>query len=231
MRAMLFSGAVVVALWGLPALAQEEEEIIREEEVEVIPEAEERVEREVVVIEEEEPEEEREDLRGLTVVLGGGVEGYAGNLAPSINPGPTWGVRAAIRPTRVIGVELGYTGAANELEIADVGGADLVRNGGEAVATFGLTATAIQPYLMGGAGLNWYDVRTVDGGLQSDVNGSVPLGGGLRTHLGNFTADARFNYNFLFDQDFAPVPTRQIAGVTTSTGGRYAGTLNIGATF
>ena len=63
----------------------------------------------------------------------------------------------------------------------------------------------------------------------------MPLGAGLRVHVGNFTADARLNYNLLFDQEFAlavPVSDINLPGDETfSEGGSYMGTLNFGATW
>ncbi|MGQ0508870.1 MAG: hypothetical protein ACT4TC_26510 [Myxococcaceae bacterium] len=186
-----------------------------------------------------EKKQNKPDMRGLTVLLGGGVEGYTGSFAPGIRPGPSWGVSAALKPSNVFGIELGYSGAVNELRAGgDRGtaiGADLVRNGGQAVATLGLTATGFQPYVLAGIGVNKYDVRG-DGnaaGYRSDVSGNVPLGAGLRGHLGHFTADARFGYNVLFDNDLVTVPSTTIAGQDTSvnSGGRYQGMVSVGSTF
>jgi hypothetical protein len=181
--------------------------------------------------------ESRSDMRGLTVMLGGGIEGYSGDLAPQINAGPAWGVRAALKPTKVLGLEIGYSGAVNEIDDGtsdgSTGGADIVRNGGEAVATLGLSASPVQPYLLGGVGLSRYNVRGGEGaGFRSDTTGNIPLGGGLRTHVGNFTADARFGYSVLFDQQFASrVDQRDLVGINSTSGGRYQGTLNLGSTF
>ncbi len=199
-----------------------------------------------VAVEEERQEERRgAEMRGVGVMLGGGVEGYTGDLAPQLNPGPMWGARAALKPTRVLGIELGYTGAVNEIDqgrgdgfFAGPGaasGADVVRNGGEALATIGLSATPVQPYIMGGIGLDRYSVRGAAEatGFQDDTSGHVPLGIGLRTHVGNFTADARVGYNVLFDNEFATGVTTpdEVAGIDTIGGGRYQGTINLGATF
>jgi hypothetical protein len=184
------------------------------------------------IINEQQPvkKEKGPGLRGLSLTLGGGVEGYSGALAPDINPGPAYGVSAAIRPSKVFGIELGYSGAVNNLDTraGGVGGSgpDLVRNGGQAALTFGLAATQVQPYVLGGVGLSDYHFRRAAPGFRDDTVGNVPVGAGLRTQFGDFTADLRADYNFLFSQDFAP-------GVSDGANGngRYAGTLNIGGTF
>ncbi|QRK10147.1 hypothetical protein JQX13_08645 [Archangium violaceum] len=172
--------------------------------------------------------QDKGDMRGLSVFIGGGVEGYTGGLAPEINPGATAGVTAALRPSKVFGLELGYSGAVNNLD-ADVGGTgpDIVRNGAVANLTLGLTAAPIQPYVLGGFGMNWYNIRNGEAlGFSDDTNSRVPVGVGLRTHIGDFTADARVNYNFLIADDFA-------AGVDQGDAitGSYNGTINLGGTF
>lgn len=167
------------------------------------------------------------DMRGLSVLVGAGVEGYTGGLAPEINPGATVGVMAAIRPSKVLGLELGYSGAVNNLD-ADVGGTgpDIVRNGAVANLTLGLTAAPVQPYVLGGFGMNWYNVRNGGTlGFTDDTSSRIPVGVGLRTHIGDFTADARVNYNVLLNEGFAPVADDRL------TTGSYQGTLNLGGTF
>ena len=167
------------------------------------------------------------DMRGLTVLIGAGVEGYTGGLAPEVRPGAAVGVTAALKPTKVVGLEVGYSGAANNLR-DDAGGSgpDIIRNGGQAALTLGLTASPVQPYVLGGIGINRYNVRNTGGqDFRSDTNANVPVGAGLRTHIGDFTADARLNYNFLVNNDFSP----SVANDTWT--GRYTGTVNLGGTF
>ncbi|HYO69482.1 MAG TPA: hypothetical protein VEU33_25730 [Archangium sp.] len=171
--------------------------------------------------------QEKGDMRGLSVLVGAGVEGYTGGLAPEINPGATVGVLAAIKPSKVLGLELGYSGAVNNLD-ADVGGSgpDIVRNGAVANLTLGLTAAPVQPYVLGGFGMNWYNIRNGEAlGFSDDTSSRIPVGVGLRTHIGDFTADARVNYNILLNEDFAP------AGDDRFTTGSYQGTLDLGGTF
>ncbi|MBZ4396508.1 outer membrane protein [Myxococcus sp. AS-1-15] len=177
---------------------------------------------------------DKHDMKGLSLLLNGGVEGYTGALAPQLNPGPTAGVTAAIRPSKVFGIELGYTGALNNIDSkrgeVDTDGPDLVRNGGQAVATLGLTPTPWQPYVLGGIGISDYNFRGGQSlGYKDDTVGNVPAGVGLRGHVGNFTVDARANYNFLFDKDFAP--GIDSGGGDFDGGGSYQGTVSVGGTF
>jgi hypothetical protein len=171
------------------------------------------------------------DERGMRVMVGGGVEGYTLDLAPQVELGVTYGVAVGIRANRIFGLELGYSGAVNELELG-AGSADLVRNGAYAAATVDLRSSGLRPYVMGGLGFSSYNVRGGVRGFVDDTVGNVPLGAGLRTALGAFTADARVNYNVLFDQEFAAgVPVPDAGGPSrflVSKGGRYSGTLNLG---
>ncbi|MCY1045394.1 hypothetical protein OV208_29025 [Corallococcus sp. bb12-1] len=180
------------------------------------------------------------NTRGLSFMVGGGVEGYTDALRTQIDPGLAYGVTIGLKPTNVVGVELGYTGSISEFNSGGVlatnaNGPDIVRNGVQGAVTIGLTATRLQPYVMGGVGVSRYNVRAFAPGFQDDTVGNVPVGGGLRLQLGSFTADARVNYNFLFDQGFAaslPASDVDLGGDETfSKGGRYIGTLNLGATF
>jgi hypothetical protein len=176
---------------------------------------------------------DRNVMRGVTLLVGGGVEGYTGALASEIRPGETWGVEAAVKPTKVLGLEIGYTGAANNVASSyyDVGtnasGPDIIRNGGHAVATVGLSASAVQPYLLGGVALDHFSIRNAQAaGFQDANNGNIPLGAGLRGHAGNFTADLRFDYRLPLNQSFAPGISSGDLGA-----GRYQGMLQVGATF
>lgn len=190
-----------------------------------------------VVVETE--EKKMGDMKGLTLLVGGGVEGYSGGLAPNINPGVSWGVTAALKPTELLGLELSYSGAANDVSAGGgqnlTSGADIIRNGAEAVATVGLSPTSVQPYILGGIGVNRYNIRAGNGsaGFNDDTSGSVPLGAGIRTHIGDFTADARVNYNVLFENGLLDgIENTEVLGNDNfSTGGRYNGMIRVGTTF
>jgi hypothetical protein len=103
----------------------------------------------------------------------------------------------------------------------------------DALATLGLAETPVQPYVMGGFGVSHYSVRNglQAVGFQSDTSERLPLGGGLRSHLGQFTADARFGYNLLINENFATHVSENSLVKNSVSGGSYQGTLAFGATF
>lgn len=236
-------GAAAAALLGMPAFAEDDPRMEREEEEKAIIEEGEPAREEVTRAEmKQERERQREKvMRGATVLLGGGIEGYTGDLSPQLNPGPAWGARVALKPSTIWGVELAYSGAVNEIDNGRgeglgpgaTDGADLVRNGGEAVATLALSPTRVHPYLLGGVGIDRYSARGgQDEGFSDDTAGHIPLGGGVRAHWGSFTADARLGYSLLFSQQFASnVAERDVLGLNSTSGGRYMGSLNFGAAF
>lgn len=180
-------------------------------------------------------------LRELSVMAGGGVEGYTLALAPRIEPGVTYGVAVGARPPRLlgldVGLELGYAHARNGLDArrtraAGADGLELVRDGAYAAASVALLSSEVRPYVLGGLGFSVYNVRGTVQGFGDDTVGSVPLGAGLRASFGSFTADARLQYDVLFDQRYPTgAPVQHAAGpspLLVGRSGRYAGRLDVG---
>jgi len=178
-------------------------------------------------------------FHNLRVQAGAGIEGYFGDMNDLVAPGPMWNVRAAADAGPVLGVELGYTGAANEVRESRFGtdpssGADIVRNGGDVVATLSLpeSISRFRPYALAGIGINRFTARGSTGalGFSSDTAGAIPLGVGVKTHLGALSADLRLDYNVGLGERFAPT-----TGATSSYGAqntdRYQGLLQVGAQF
>ncbi len=180
-------------------------------------------------------------LREVSVSAGAGVEGYTRDLAPRIDPGVTYGVAVGILPPPLlglldVGLEAGFSGAVNGLDTseprASADGVELVRHGAYAAASVGLLRSAVRPYVMGGLGLSAYNIRGAVRGFGDQLVGNVPLGAGVRASYRGFTADARLNYNVLFDQRYATgAPVSNVgepAALTIGRAGRYSGTLNLG---
>jgi hypothetical protein len=169
---------------------------------------------------------------GVYVLLGGGAEGHTGANASDLKAGPAYGATFGFKPNKLLGFELGYNGGLNDIDTAvaegTANGADIVRNGGQAAVTLGFTATRLQPYVMGGVGIQYYNVRGASPvfGYTDDTSGYVPAGVGLRYNIGSLiTADARVDYNVPFEQEFAP------SGDNGFWDGRYQALLQIGGTY
>lgn len=222
MKAFVLSGMCAAALWGGAARAQED----------YLPSAPPTQVEPVKV----EPVKKKADT-GLYALIGGGTEGYSGQLAPSVNPGLSYGATVGYRPIGFLGFEAGYTGGLNDVDFNRPGGGgisdgpDIVRNGGQALVVGYMTDKPLQPYVVSGIGLDNYNVRDdargAALGFKDDTSGFVPAGLGLRYQAGKLmTVDARVSYSFLFDQNFAPSTLSPGAG-----DGRYQGTLSVGGTY
>ncbi|MCY1043004.1 outer membrane beta-barrel protein [Corallococcus sp. bb12-1] len=170
------------------------------------------------------------EWRGPYFLLGLGVEGYTGKLAPNLDPGPTYGVLLGYRPNDYLGLEVGYSGGASSLAVSEspsIGNPDIVRNGAQAGVTLGFSATRLQPFALAGIGVERYSVRSGNFfQFFDDTGGYAPVGLGARYQLTpRLTVEARGTYSFLFGQDFARA---QDLGAGD---GRYAGTLQIGGSY
>jgi opacity protein-like surface antigen len=219
MKSVIRLGLCVAALWGGAALAGEE---WKDPAYGGAGDEEKPVYR---------ADEERGADKGLYVLLGGGTEGYTGELAPNLNPGFAYGATVGFKPTRGLGLELAYSGGLSDIDTFGPGGAaegaDIIRNGGQAAVTVGITPTKLQPYLLGGIGIENHNVRGMAplAGFEDDTSGYVPAGVGLRYNIGSLlTADARVSYNIPFAQDFAPVDDNV-------GNGRYQALLQLGGTY
>jgi len=183
-------------------------------------------------------DKKKRDMTGISVNALGGVEGYTGSLAPRIDPGAAWGVGIGLQPSRIFGLELGYTGAANN--ITD-GGGQLIRNGGNVNVKVSLAPTRVEPFVFTGVGLSRVDVRNSGQGIlgdnsagayRDDIFGQVPMGGGLNFHLGKFTAGARASYNLLFDREFSPRNQGNSLGIDNNEkADSWTGVINLGGVF
>lgn len=209
MKAFVRAGCCAVALWAGAALAQD-------------------------VTVDTRPRENRADT-GLYALVGGGAEGYTGQLAPAVNPGFSYGATVGYRPLPFVGLEVGYNGGLSDIDPGGDGGVadgpDVVRNAGQLNIVGNLMDTKLQPYVLTGLGVDSFNVRDdVAGGalgFNDDTSGFVPAGVGVRYQLGDLiTADARANYNFLFGQDFAPTTRDPALG-----DGRLSVVLSLGGTY
>ena len=189
------------------------------------------------------PRQERQDTEswshGASILVGGGVEGYTGSLAPRVNVGPAWNVIFGVHPSSVFGIEFTYSGAINSIKYTNFGlpsgnSVDIFRNGGQANVTFGLGPWALQPFVLAGAGANYYSVSDAarSAGFSSGWAGYIPVGGGIRGRIHGVTVDIRGSWDLPFSDHLYPGGTGQdTLGLSTGNYGRWNATLNVGGTF
>lgn len=184
-------------------------------------------------------EEVEQELRGVSVMVGGGVEGYTGSLAPRVAVGPAWNLLIDFHPTSVFGIELAYVGALNGVKYGNFGlgaqqGADIIRNGGHAAVTFAFGPWLVRPFILAGVGVNHYSVsdNAKAVGFSSTTAGYIPLGGGIQGRVGAMTVDLRGTWSLPFSDNLFPGGTGQnTLGLSTGNYGRWNATLNIGGSW
>lgn len=179
------------------------------------------------------------------VTAEGGVEGYTGGLSDALRAGPSWGVTADLQPKAPVGLELRYEGASNQLYgsgnvFTGPRAARVVNNGGEALAKLSLARNnnaVFEPFLAGGIGIARYSLSNSVNGFSSDNVGEVPVSAGIALHpgknnAGKFTVGLRGDYNFMFDNQFAPNAGTVDYGLFSKAGGdNYRGLLTLGGNF
>ncbi len=156
-----------------------------------------------------------------------GTNKYNRGLAGDSNVGISYGAHLDFSPARVLGIELGYAGAVNDLNSNISTDGRLITNqiGGD--LRFNMVPPSydlplgLRPFIFGGAAYQRVDTHNFTPGFSSGNLFAIPVGGGIEADLGKtMLVGARFTYNFLFNE-------------TDSFGGRSADnwltTVNLGA--
>jgi hypothetical protein len=149
---------------------------------------------------------------GLSLQAGGGVTGFSREESRDrFGTGGYWDVRAVLGTRSFLGAELAYVGSARQAGAAGLDSdASLVGNGVEAVARGNLPLQLndrfrLTPFVFGGAGWTYYQVVNSDANasaIKDNANAFViPFGAGISASYRHFTADARFTYRSVFDDD------------------------------
>ncbi len=159
---------------------------------------------------------------GTALYVGGGVSGFVENdVVDNTTPGGFWDVRGVAGTRTPVGIELGYTGSARDVNALGLGDeAFLLSNGLEAAVRLQAPITQneiggdmlgsdapvlIAPYAFGGLGWTRYDLLNEGSNTSSVLNQddimSLPLGVGIGLGLAGVTLDARFTYRHAFFSD------------------------------
>lgn len=134
---------------------------------------------------------------GVSVMVGGGPTGFLETDARQFSDtGGGWDARLTIGTRSIIGVELGYIGAAQNISAAGLDtNAYLLKNGAEAVAHISILNGPVQPYLLAGAG--WTNYRMTNSDFNDSPIGNndnmahFPVGVGVGVHLRGLVIDTR----------------------------------------
>ncbi|MFN0062731.1 MAG: hypothetical protein ACKVPX_09460 [Myxococcaceae bacterium] len=159
------------------------------------------------------------------IVLLGGAGDYTSTIGEYTVIGPTWGVVISMQPLRFLGVEVGYSGARNELDLLrfpTLSRASVWRNGANAMVKLGVPYDAIRPFVGAGFGLSVTSITGSpnDGLLTSDFLGEIPLCIGIEVNGRRFNAGVRATYRLLIDAGFLPA----------AANGAWGGPIDVQAT-
>lgn len=184
----------------------------------------------------EDPQEERGifGFTGIGVMAGGGVAGFRdSDMRDFTDVGGSWDVRALLNTRGLIGLEVGYTGTANDIEALGLDDDSvLIGTIVEANARVNvLPQSSFTPYVIGGAGYARYDITNSDFNTSNvrddDDMMSVPVGAGVGFAVGSALIDVRGTYRFMFGDNLIDDPT----GVETADQDNWGATARLGFEF
>lgn len=173
---------------------------------------------------------------GVSVALGGGVEGFASEtMSDSTDIGGGWNVRVGFDTPYYVGFEGLYIGSAQGIDMLGLDNdALLVGNGLQGNLRVNLTQTGIQPFAFGGVGWRHYDITNSDFNTSAAEDNDdvleIPLGVGIGWKYEGLTLDARGEYRFSAYEDL--MPSLDDPDLTEDAGmDRWGVNLNIGYLF
>ncbi len=162
------------------------------------------------------------------VTLGAGVSNFALGLAAISKPGAGYAGTVQLAPSRVLGIEVGYLGAVNDVRsnfatdsrlITNQVGADLRLN--FVPSGYDLPGN-LRPFVFGGAAYQSINPQNFVPGVTNASALAIPVGGGIEAGVGDFIIGARYTWNFLFQANDA------FSGRTVND---WLASVNIGAKF
>ena len=142
---------------------------------------------------------------GIGLVVGGGVSNFtASQVQNALKLGATWDVRLIFGTRSWLGLEAAYNGSINDINAPGLSGnTKLIGTGAQGLARVNFTSSALQPFVVAGAGWKHYaltgDTFNVSGIRNDDNLLEIPMGAGLAYRTGGFMLEARGMYNQAFD--------------------------------
>lgn len=149
---------------------------------------------------------ERDKQGDFNLSLGGGVGGFTGDLGTITDAGPTWGVIVNVQPWNILGYEISYDGARNQIDDERLADKPALTRHGLA----GMLKVAppfiekVRPFVGLGLGASMLRVTSnADGLYRNDLMEEIPFTAGIEFNSGAVTAGLRTRYKILFDEGFA----------------------------
>jgi hypothetical protein len=180
------------------------------------------------------------DRLGLSITLGGGVQGFTGDtMRNTTNDGGNWDVRLGIGTRLPVSLEASYIGSAQEIDALGLDtDAILVGNGlqGNLRINGTMGEIPVQPFLFGGVAWRRYQLQNTDFNT-SDVLGEddvfeIPMGVGMAFKASSFAIDLRGEYRHAFSEDLFPAEGRDIDDIGDPASlHRWGVNANIGVEF
>ncbi len=177
----------------------------------------------------------------VKVELGVGGQAFTEHLARATDPGGALDLRAVILPSAPLGIELGYAGGANVLNVKAVDDLDavLLSNAGRAmlranILKFVDLKTPVEPYIAAGVG---YTAKTI--AVENEINHDredevefqdnetwgIPAAAGVDMKLGkSATVGVRGSYEYTLDDN-------TLKGIAKDDAQSFAATANFGMMF
>jgi hypothetical protein len=144
---------------------------------------------------------------GIGFLLGGGLTNFtASAVRDATELGGAWDARLIFGTRSIFGLEAAYVGSVNNINSFGLSGnTKLIGSGVQGLARINFTTTALQPYLVGGAGWKHYALsgeRFNVSNIKNDDNiVEIPMGAGIAYHNRGFMLDARGMYNYAINSN------------------------------
>lgn len=144
---------------------------------------------------------------GISASLGGSVNGFTGSAARAYTAtGGGWNARLTVGTRSFIAGEVAYVGTIQDVDAIGLDdGAQLLSNGGEALARLNLLPGLVQPYVVGGGAIVNYrlvnddfNTSSIDG---ADTMVQFPVGAGVAFRYEGLVIDGRGTYRPVIDDD------------------------------
>lgn len=171
--------------------------------------------------------------QGFAVQAGGGVTGFTGSEARDhLGTGAMFEARAIFGTRSYLGGELAYVGSGSEVSASGLdGNAIMLSNGLEMTGRYSLPLyyrdLRLAPFLFSGMGYSRLSIVNDTGNASIAKGGAnaltMPFGAGFNTGWNGFTADLRFTYRKVIDDDMIKTPGQDRVNLANWSAGLTVG--------